>query len=196
MLIRGIPRDGSCSIPSSKSGTNARFRAPSPHHLTIHPSTITFFAQPLSQNHPQLPACNSAGRSVVDYQAKNKPHATGTRVAVPSAGWLAPIEALQSGTIVANPRRRRGEAGASSRCVDLHSSSPSPCWRPHGTAERQPRIRFCPRRSRTLHRGSVAVRERLGSCECHGLRGARPFARGCSSDSSSNRCRPSEAIAS
>jgi len=39
--------------------------------------------------------------------AKSKPHATGTRVGVPSAGWHAPLEISQSGTIVANPRLGR-----------------------------------------------------------------------------------------
>jgi len=57
--------------------------------------------------------------------------------------------------------------------VGWRSSSPSPCWPPLGTGELRPRIRFCPRRSRRLRRGSVAVRGRSGNCESHGLRGAR-----------------------
>ena len=68
-----------------------------------------------------------------------------------------------------NPRRRRGEAVASSRCVGWRSSNPSPCWPRRGTAVRQPRIRFCHRRSRTLHRGWVSVQGsktviQLGGC--------------------------------
>ena len=68
-------------------------------------------------------------------QARSKPRAVGTRVAVQFAGWPASNE-----TIVANPRRRRGEAVASSRCVSWHSSNPSPRWLRHGTVEPRPRI--------------------------------------------------------
>ena len=53
-------------------------------------------------------------------QAKSKPHATETLAAVLSVCWLAPLEATLYGTIVANPRRRRGAGVASFRCV---------CWR-------------------------------------------------------------------
>jgi hypothetical protein len=80
---------------------------------------------------------------------------------------------------VANPRRRRGAGGASSRCVGWRSSNPSPCWLRHGTVEPRPHNRSCLRRSRTLHRGSVAAQERSDNCESRGLRGARPLARGC-----------------
>ncbi len=101
----------------------------------------------------------------------------------------------QSGTIVANPRLRRGAAGTSSRSVGSRSSNPSPYWLRLDTGERRPRIRFCPRRSRTLRRGSIAARERSGSCECHDLRDARLLAQGCSCGSSPNRCLPSVATA-
>ena len=50
-------------------------------------------------------------------QANCKPRAGGTHAGVRFACWHAPIEALQSGTIVANPRRRRGAGVASFRCV-------------------------------------------------------------------------------
>ncbi len=53
-------------------------------------------------------------------QAKSKPRAAGTRGAVPIAGWLAPLEALRSGTIVASPRRPRAAGVASSRAVDQY----------------------------------------------------------------------------
>jgi len=79
--------------------------------------------------------------------------------------------------------------------VVLRSSNPSLCWLRLDTAEPRPQTRSCPRRSRTLHLGSVAPRERSGSCESHGLRDARPSALECSSGSFPNRCRPSEAIA-
>jgi len=131
----------------------------------------------------------------VSCQAKSTPHATGTRAGVRFACWHAPIEALQSGTIVANPRHRRGAAVASSHCVSWRSSSPSPCWVRRDTAERRPRIRSCGQRSRTFRRGSVAARERSGNSECHGLLGARTSASGYSFGSSPSRCRPSEAIA-
>ena len=146
------------------------------------------------RNHPQSPASNFAGRCVVSCQARNRPRAVGTRVAVLFVCWLAPLEATLYGTIVADPRRRRGAAVASSRCVGWRSFTPSPCWLPHGTAVRQPHIRSCPRRSRRLRRGSVADPEKSGSYESHGLRGARPLVPGCSSGSTSNRCRPSGAI--
>ena len=62
-------------------------------------------------------------RSVVSFQAKSKPRAVGTHAGVLFVCWLA-----SNGTIVANPRRPRGEAVASSRCVGWRSSTPSPCW--------------------------------------------------------------------
>ena len=96
----------------------------------------------------------------------------------------------QSGTIVANPKRRRGAAVVSFRCVGSSSSKPSRCWRQLDTAVRRPRIRSCHRRSRTLRLGSVATPGRSGSYECHGLRDARPWALGYSSDSFPNRCLP------
>jgi len=96
---------------------------------------------------------------------------------------------------MANPRHRRGARVASFRCVGSSSSSPSPCWLLHGTVEPRPHIRSCRRRSRRLHRGSVAARERSGSYECHGLRGARPLAPGFSFCSFPNRCLPNVARA-
>ena len=101
----------------------------------------------------------------------------------------------QSGTIVANPRLRRGAAGTSSRSVGSSSSNPSPYWLPLDTVEPRPHTRFCHRKSRTLRPGSIAARERSGSYECHDLRGARPSALGYSSDSFPNRCPPNEATA-
>ena len=130
-----------------------------------------------------------AVRSVVSYQATSKPHAAGTRAAVLFAGWPA-----SSGTIGANPRRRRGARVVSFHFVGWRSSNPSPCWPPLGTVELRPHMRSCPQRSRTLRQGSVAARGRSGNYESHGLRGARPLAPGCSSGSFPNRCRPSEAI--
>ena len=56
------------------------------------------------QNHLQSPADNSAERCEVSFQAKSKPRAVGTLAGVLFAGWPA-----SNGTIVANPRRRRGE---------------------------------------------------------------------------------------
>jgi hypothetical protein len=100
----------------------------------------------------------------VSCQATRIPHATGTRAGVRFACWHAPIEALQNGTIVANPRRRRGAGGASSRCVGWHSSIRSLCWLRLGIAVRRPRIRSWLQGSRTLRRGSTAARERSGSC--------------------------------
>ena len=44
---------------------------------------------------------------VVNYPTSYRRRATGTRVGVPSAGWHAPLEISQSGTIVANPRLGR-----------------------------------------------------------------------------------------
>ncbi len=96
---------------------------------------------------------------------------------------------------MANPRRRRGEGVASSRCVGWRSSSPSLCWLRRGTEVRRLHIRSCHRRSRRLHQESVAALERLGNCESHDLRGARPWALGYSFGSSPSRCHPSEAIA-
>ena len=93
------------------------------------------------------------------------------------------------------PTRDSGAAVASFRCVGSSSSNPSPCWLLHGTGEPRLHTRFCHRRSRRLRRGSVAARERLGNCECHDLRGARPSALECSSDSFPNRCLPNAAIA-
>ena len=85
------------------------------------------------------------------------------------AGWLAPLEALQSGTIAANPKRRRVAGVASFRCVGSSSSNPSLCWLPLDTAEPRTRTRSCRRRSRRLRRGSVAVQHsttliQLGGC--------------------------------
>jgi len=164
-------------------GKDARCLAPSPNHQPLTPSTSS--PQPPWQNHPRSPASNSFGRSVVNCQAKSKPHAMGTLAAV-----LSVYLPSSNGTIVANPRHRRGAGVASSRCVGWRSSNPSPCWLRLGTAERRPRIRSCLRRSRRLRRGSVAAPERSGSYECHGLRGARPLAPGCSCGSFPNRCRP------
>jgi hypothetical protein len=137
-----------------------------PHHQPITPSPSS--PRPPWQNHPQSPASNSAVRSVVSYQATSKPHAAGTHVAIRSAGWPA-----SNGTVVANPRRRRGAEVASSRCVGWHSSNPWLCWPPLGTAVQRPHIRSCRRRSRRPRRGSVAVQERSDNCESHDLRGAR-----------------------
>ncbi len=52
-----------------------------------------------------------------------------------------------------NPRRRRGEAVASSRCVGWRSSNPSPCWLRRVTGEPRPHSRSCRRRSRRLRQG-------------------------------------------
>lgn len=123
-------------------------------------------------------------------QAKSRPRAVGTRAAVPFVGWLASSE-----TIVANLRRRRVAAVASFRCVGSSSSNPSLYWRPHDTVEQRQRIRSYRQRSRRLRRGSVASQERSGNCECQDLRGARPSAPGCSSDSFPNRCLPNAARA-
>jgi hypothetical protein len=51
-----------------------------------------------------------------------------------------PAGCASNGTIVANPRRRRGAGVASSRCVGWHSFNPSPRWLRHGTVESRPRI--------------------------------------------------------
>ena len=67
---------------------------------------------------------------MVNYPTSYRRRATGTHAGVRFACWHAPIEALQSGTIGANPRRRRGARVASSRCVGWRSSNPSPCWLP------------------------------------------------------------------
>jgi|GEM_PF-2435712 hypothetical protein len=94
---------------------------------------------------------------MASYPISYKPHATGTRIDVPSAGGLAPIEALQSGKIVANPRGRRGARVESARCVGLHSSNPSLCSLRLDTEGRRPPIRSCRQRFRTLRRGWVSV---------------------------------------
>ena len=109
---------------------------------------------------------------VVSCQATSKPRAKGTHVAVPFVCWPA-----SNGTIVANPRRRRGARGGSFRCVDSSSSSPSPCWLPLDIVEPRPHTRSYRRISRTLRRGSVEAQGRSGSYECHGLRDARPLDR-------------------
>ena len=96
---------------------------------------------------------------------------------------------------MANPRPQRVATVASFRSVGSSSSNPSPCWRPHDTAEPQLHIRSCRRRSRRLRRGSVAARGRSGNCKCYAPRDARPSALGCSSDSIPNRCLPIVAIA-
>ena len=153
------------------------------------PPTLPSSLLPLRQNHPRSPVSNSAERCVVRCQAKSRRHAAGTRVTVPFVGWLA-----SSGTIVANPRLRRGAAGASSRCVGSSSSNPSPCWRPLGIVEPRPQTRSCRRISRRLRRGSIAAREKSGNCECHDLRDARPLALEYSFGSFPNRCLPIVAI--
>ena len=61
----------------------------------------------------------------------------------------------------------------SNQLVGWRSSNPSLCWLPRGTAVRRLHIRSCLRRSRRLHRGSDAVRERSGNYGFPGLRGAR-----------------------
>jgi hypothetical protein len=61
---------------------------------------------------------------VVSCQAKSKPHVAGTRVAVRSVYWLAPLEATLYGTIVAGLRRRRGARVEATRYIRLTSSSP------------------------------------------------------------------------
>ena len=75
-------------------------------------------------------------------QATRTPRVAETLVGTRSADWLAPIEALQGGTIVANPRPRRGAGGESSRCVGWRSPNPSPCWLRRGTALCRPSTRF------------------------------------------------------
>ena len=92
-------------------------------------------------------------------QAKSKPRAVVTRVGALFACLHAPLEALQSGTIVANPRLRRGATVASSCCAGWHSSNPSLCWLPLDIVERQPQTRFCRRRSRRLHRDRSQLRK-------------------------------------
>ncbi len=82
---------------------------------------------------------------MVSCQAKSKPRAAGTHAGVPFAYWLA-----SNGTIVANPKRRRGGAVASFRCVGSSSSSPSLYWLPLDTAEPRPRIRSRARRLERL----------------------------------------------
>ena len=101
----------------------------------------------------------------------------------------------QSGTIVANPKRRRGARVASFRSVGSSSSNPSPCWLRLDTGEPRPHTRSCRRRSRTLRCVSVAAQEKSGSYERHGLRDARPSALECSFGSFPNRCRPTAATA-
>ena len=106
---------------------------------------------------------------MVNCQARSRRGEAGTRAGVPFVCWLAPLEALQYGTIVANPRRRRGAAVVSFRCVDSSSSNPSRCWLPLDTAEPRPHTRSYHRRSRTLRRGSVAAQHgttliQLGGC--------------------------------
>ena len=101
---------------------------------------------------------------MVSCQATNKPRATGTPVVVPFVCYPA-----SNGTIVANPRRRRDATVASSRCVGWHSSNPSPCWLPLGTAVQRPRIHSCRRRSQKLRRGWVEAQHsmtliQLGGC--------------------------------
>ena len=128
-------------------------------------------------------------RFVVSCQAKSKPRAEGTHVAIPSAYWLT-----SSGTTVTNRRRRRGGAVVSFRCVSSSSSNPSPCWLPLDTVEPRPLTRFSRRRSRRLRPGSAAAQERSGNYECHDLRDVRPSALEYSSDSFPNRCPPNVAI--
>ena len=123
-------------------------------------------------------------------QAKSRRRAAETHAAVLFADLRA-----SNGTIVANPRRRRGAAVASFRCVGSSSSNPSPYWLLLDIVEPRPRIRSCRRISRTLRRGSVVAPGRLGSYECHDLRDARLSALECSSDSFPNRCLPNAAIA-
>ena len=87
-------------------------------------------------------------RYLVNCRAKSRRRATGTPVAVPFAGWLAPLEALQSGTIVANEGDFRARAPARNRTRASHLDcdyehhplrriehehdlvSSSPCWLP------------------------------------------------------------------
>ena len=78
-------------------------------------------------------------------QAKSKRRAAGICVGVRSVCWPA-----SNGTIVANPKRRRGAGGASFRCVDSNSSNPSLCWLPLDIAVRRPRIRSRARRLERL----------------------------------------------
>ena len=82
---------------------------------------------------------------MVSCQAKSKPRAVETHVAVPFVGWPA-----SSGTIAANPRLRRGAVVASFRCVDSSSSNPSLYWLPLDIAVRRPRIRSRARRLERL----------------------------------------------
>ena len=180
-------------IPVGSSGPilDARRRAPSPHHLALTPPPSPSSPLPPSQNLPRSPAGNSAGRSLVNCQTKSRRHAVGTRVGALFACWPA-----SNGTIVANPRRRRGARVVSFHFVGWRSSTPSPCWLRRGTGEPRPHSRSCLQRSRTLRPRSVAAQERLGNYESRDLRGDRPSAPGYSFDSFPNRCLPLVAIAS
>ncbi len=117
---------------------------------------------------------------MVNCQAKSRPRAEGTRVAVRFVCWPAP-----SGTIVANPRRGVQSSRHTPLCrqpgidVQLIKSSERhmECayypMLPHDTAVRRPHTRSCRRRSQTLHRGSVVVRETAGIYGRHNPRDAR-----------------------
>ena len=134
-------------------------------------------------------------RSVVSCQAKSKPHATGTHAGARFVCWPASNE-----TIVANLKRRRGAAVASSRCVGWRSSNPFgdfseitaiASWiSPKSTTADLGEIRNIPRRSRMRHQESNDAREKSGSYESLGLRGARPLVPGYSSGSVPSRWRP------
>ena len=63
----------------------------------------------------------------------SKLHAMETPVAVPLVCLSA-----SNGTIVANPRHRRGARIASSRCVGWRSSNPSLCLRQRGSVVPRP----------------------------------------------------------
>ena len=64
---------------SPKSGTNARFRTPSPNHLALTPPPSPSPRQPPWRNHPRSPASNSAGRYVASCRAKSRRRTAGTR---------------------------------------------------------------------------------------------------------------------
>ena len=88
----------------TKSDKDARLRPPSKQHQSLTPPPSPSLRRPLWRNPPRSPASNSAGRCVVSCQAKSKPRAVGTHAAVLFACWPASNE-----TIVANPRRPRGD---------------------------------------------------------------------------------------
>jgi len=77
--LAGSVRGSRMKARSPKSGTNARFRTPSPNHLALTPPPSPSPRQPPWRNHPRSPASNSAGRYVASCRAKSRRRTAGTR---------------------------------------------------------------------------------------------------------------------